>query len=157
MRRTDREVKEIEKIDEIIGKCKYCRVGLIDNGEVYIVPLNFGYKRENEKFVLYFHSAKEGRKISLIQNSTRVGFQMDCNTVLKDGKQMACSYSTKYESIIGTGEVEFVEDESEKNYALQTIMFQNTEKKNWEFKKEKLDSIKIFKLSVLNLSCKVHK
>ena len=43
MRRKDREVTDEARIDEIISRCTCCRIGFNDSGEVYIVPLNFGY------------------------------------------------------------------------------------------------------------------
>ena len=59
MRRKDREVTDNARIDEIITRCSCCRVGFNDGGEVYIVPMNFGFVKRGEKRVLYFHSAKE--------------------------------------------------------------------------------------------------
>ena len=40
MRRKDREVTDIEKIKEILDACKVSRIGLMDQGKVYIVPMN---------------------------------------------------------------------------------------------------------------------
>ena len=42
MRRKDREVTDIEKIKEILDACKVSRIGLMDVGMVYIVPMNHG-------------------------------------------------------------------------------------------------------------------
>lgn len=77
MRRKDREVKDDIKIDEIIRKSKVCRIGFNDNGEVYIVPMNFGYVHENNRRIFYFHSAKSGRKMDLIKANPKVGFEID--------------------------------------------------------------------------------
>ena len=43
MRRSEREILDDDKIDEIIEECKVIRVGFIDCNEVYIVPFNFGF------------------------------------------------------------------------------------------------------------------
>ena len=48
MRRKDREVTDIEKIKEILDACKVSRIGLMDQGKVYIVPMNHGYSLEEE-------------------------------------------------------------------------------------------------------------
>ena len=48
MRRKDREVTDEARIDEIISRCNCCRIGFNDSGEVYIVPLNFGYTYEED-------------------------------------------------------------------------------------------------------------
>lgn len=47
MRRKDREVTDEAKIDEIISRCNCCRIGFNDSGEVYIVPLNFGFVKRD--------------------------------------------------------------------------------------------------------------
>lgn len=66
MRRKDREVTDPERIDAIIRACHCCRLGFYDNGEVYIVPLDFGYDEKEGKRTFYFHGAKEGRKMDCI-------------------------------------------------------------------------------------------
>lgn len=60
MRRHDREVKNLEGIREILDVCKVCRLGMYDGGEVYIVPMNYGYELDGDKLTLYFHGAREG-------------------------------------------------------------------------------------------------
>ena len=55
MRRKDREITDLERIDEIIRACDCCRLGFQDGEGVYIVPVNFGFAWEDGKRVLYFH------------------------------------------------------------------------------------------------------
>ena len=89
MRRKDREVTDSQKIREIILSCRCCRLGFYDNGEVYIVPLDFGYYENNGRHVFYFHGAKEGRKYRLTEKSPTVGFELDTNQQLvRGGKSM---------------------------------------------------------------------
>lgn len=71
MRRKDREVTDPERIDAIIRACHCCRLGFYDNGEVYIVPLDFGYDEKEGKRTFYFHGAKEGRRMDCILRSPR--------------------------------------------------------------------------------------
>ena len=82
MRRKDREVIDFEEVTAVINACECCRLGFVDGNEAYIVPLNFGFEIKNEKFILYFHCAKEGRKIDLIPKQETVSFEMDTNTSL---------------------------------------------------------------------------
>ena len=157
MRRKDREVLEEGKIDEFIRTCDCCRIGFYDkeNDEVYIVPLNFGYSNTDNKRVFYFHGAKEGRKIDLISKTKKVSFEMDTNHELIVGK-MACNYSERYQCVMGTGLISFVEDKEEKAMALNEIMFQNMGKKDWDFPEPMLSGVAVFKIEVINLSCKEH-
>ena len=68
MRRKDKEITDINEKIAIIEKCKYCRLGLSENNYPYIVPMNYGYVYENEKLTLFFHGAKEGKKIGILNN-----------------------------------------------------------------------------------------
>ena len=157
MRRKDREVLDEVKIDKFIRNCDCCRIGFYDkeNNEVYIVPLNFGYSHVDNKRVFYFHGAKEGRKIELISKTKKVSFEMDSNHEIIVGK-MACNYSERYQSVMGTGLISFVEDKDEKIAALNEIMFQSTGKKDWEFPEPMLNAVAVFKIEVTSLSCKEH-
>ena len=69
MRRSDREITDISQIKAFIQKESIMRIGLYDEGEVYIVPVNYGYDFENDKHVFYFHGAKAGRKYELAKKS----------------------------------------------------------------------------------------
>lgn len=155
MRRKDREVLDEVKIDKFIRNCDCCRIGFYDkeNNEVYIVPLNFGYSNVDNKRVFYFHGAKEGRKIELISKTKKVSFEMDSNHELIVGK-MACNYSERYQSVMGTGLISFVEDKDQKIAALNEIMFQSTGKKDWEFPEPMLNGVVVFKIEVTSLSAK---
>jgi len=153
MRRKDREVTDPVKIEEVLKRCACCRLGFNDNGEVYIVPLSFGYEKTEESFTLYFHGAKQGRKIDLIQKNPKVGFEMDTGYDLIDS-DLACSYSARYQSIIGSGSVSIINDVNEKAYALSLIMERTTGKKDWSFSEERLNGVAVFKLEVAQLSCK---
>ena len=100
MRRKDREVTDIEQLLEIIDCCKVCTIAMQDKDGLYIVPLNFGYEFKDESLTLYFHSAKEGRKISAIAENSRVCFEMDCEHRLIEAED-ACGYAYSFKSIIG--------------------------------------------------------
>ncbi len=123
MRRSDREIKEQDNIIEVIKKCDVCRLALNDEGYPYILPLNFGFRIEDGKAVLYFHGATEGTKYQLIDRDNRASFEMDCShrLVLKED---SCSCTMEYESIIGRGLIEIVTDYDKKKEALDTLMSQ---------------------------------
>lgn len=155
MRRKDREVRDEALISEIIRQCHCCRLGFCEDGEAYIVPLNFGCKQEAGERSFYFHSAGEGRKIDLIRKAGVVGFEMDTGYCLNEG-EIACAYSAAFQSIIGRGRVSFVETMQEKQAALQCIMHHSTGRDDWFFSDDMLHQVCVFKLEVIELSCKVH-
>ena len=101
MRRHDREVTGRVKIDEIIESCDCLRLGLNAEDGAYIVPLSFGYAPgEIAKF--YFHSAMEGRKVSMIGDGAKAGFEMDSALALGEA-ELGCKHTYFFKSVIGTG------------------------------------------------------
>lgn len=91
---------------------------MIDDGEPYVVPLNFGYADG----VLYFHSAIEGRKIDAIRKNPRVCFTMHTGYEKTMGAK-ACDCGANYMSLIGYGRAEIVVDPTEKLKGLSALMF----------------------------------
>lgn len=119
MRKKEREIKDRNLIDDIIRRCRVCRLAMCDEGPPYIVPLSFGYDGQ----YLYFHCAREGKKIDIIRKNNQVGFEFDIlNEIVKAEK--ACDWGTRYESVIGSGSAEIVDDLEAKKTALEFIMRQ---------------------------------
>ena len=72
--------------------------------------------------VLYFHCAKEGKKLDLLRKNPRVGFSA-ANMLRVFNKGIApCGYTTDYESVCGTGRAEILEDERARLHGLQVLM-----------------------------------
>lgn len=155
MRRQDREITDPGKIADIVRRCTCCRLGFRDGDEVYIVPLNFGYEMDGDTYTLYFHGAKAGRKMELIQKSPYVGFEMDTNYALHEA-DLACGHSARFQSIIGNGTVRIVSEAEEKKRGLSLLMAHNTGKRDWRFDEKKLDAVAVFQLRVTKMSCKEH-
>lgn len=153
MRRTDREITDLNKIIEIIKNNQCCRLGFINQESVYIVPLNYGYLYNN-KHIFYFHGAKVGKKINLIKQNNHIGFEIDNNHQLVEGKT-PCQYSMKYQSIIGKGHIELIEDNEEKKLGLQLIM-KNVAHQDVTFNNQMISNVAVMKLIVDTLSCKEH-
>ena len=84
MRRKDKEIIDVNEKINVIKKCKVCRIGLSENNIPYIIPLNFGYKYENNLLTLYFHSALEGKKLDIIKNNNNACFEIDCDNKLRE-------------------------------------------------------------------------
>ena len=156
MRRRDREITDNEKIKEIIKACDCCRLGLNDNGKVYIVSLNFGFTEKNENYPFYFHGARAGWKLDIIKQNNYVGFKLDTNHKIYTKGDKVCDYTAIFQSIIGNGKIEIIEDLQEKMKALLELMKHNTGKTEWEFDERMLKAVYVFKLVVEEMSCKEH-
>lgn len=152
MRRKDREVSNINDIIDIIGRCEVCRLAFFDEEYPYIVPLNFGHSYDGTTLEFYFHGANAGKKLELLNENNKVGFELDCSLKLIANED-ACEYSMEYESVCGNGTVILL-DESEKAFALQQLMKQYVKDKEFQFNEKVLNSVAVFKLVVNSISGK---
>ena len=157
MRRKDREVTEMEGNPTDFDECKVCRIGIMDENGPYIVPVNYGYVREEGKVILYIHGAREGKKIDLIRKNANVGVEIDYRHELVEG-DTACQYSYYYASIIGKGTASIIDNPREKLQALNVIMKHQTGRTFDEFQKnpnlEK--AVAIIRIDLNEYSCKKH-
>ena len=148
MRRKEREIKDRKVIDVIIRRCRVCRLAMCDEGQPYVVPLNFGYDGQ----FLYFHSALEGRKIDIIKRNNRVCFEFDILHDIVKAK-LACDWGAKYESVIGSGTVEILNTLKAKKEALECIMRQYGGNAN-DFSDEILKKTLILCVRIIEISGK---
>lgn len=151
MRRKDREITDFDEIMKIIAKCDTCRLALFDEEFPYIVPLNFGTDVENGELYLYFHGANVGTKLDLMRKNPKVTFEMDCehNIILYE-ERMSCTMG--YESVIGHGIVEFVEDEDK--YEALKIMMRHYHSEDFVFNTKMMDVTTVFRVKVLDMTGK---
>ena len=151
MRRNEREITDKKDIDDIIRRCRVCHLAMCDEGQPYVVPLNFGY----DGGFLYFHAAPEGRKIDIIKRNNRVGFEFD---ILLDitAAERACDWGAKYESVMGSGTAETVDDLEAKKDTLKCIMRQYSGG-TWDFPEEILQKTLILRVCILEISGKSRK
>jgi nitroimidazol reductase NimA-like FMN-containing flavoprotein (pyridoxamine 5'-phosphate oxidase superfamily) len=148
MKRNDKEITTINEKIDIINKCKVCRIGLSENNKPYIVTLNYGYDFNNNSLTLFFHSAKEGRKMDIIKTNNNSCFEINCDTQLIEGEK-ACKYSYSFKSIIGFGKIIFMEDSKDKIFGLNKIMKHQTGKNDiFIFSQEELNKVAVYKMVV---------
>ena len=151
MRRNEREIKDRKDIDDIIKRCRVCRLAMCDDGQPYVVPLNFGYDGRS----LYFHAALEGRKLDIIKGNNRVGFEFDILHDIVTAEQ-DCNWGAKYESVVGSGTAEIVDTLEAKKDALECIMRQYGNGV-WDFKEEILKKTLVLRVRILKISGKARK
>lgn len=108
MRKSEREVKDFNSIIKILDKCQTVRIGLFDNEYPYVVPLSFGWEVKDGKLLIYFHCAKEGKKVDLLLKNNNVCIEADN---LNGYRKTEHSVTADYESVIAYGKAEEVFDE----------------------------------------------
>ena len=148
MRKANREIEDRDGILAVLEASDVCRIGLYAGGEVYIVPMNFGFDfTEDGTLTLYFHCASEGRKLDMIAKNPNVCFEMDTDHKLipaKDGT--ACDFSMNYASIIGSGLIETVDGNDEKINALIRIMQHYSDAASFHFNENMLGQTTVLRL-----------
>jgi uncharacterized protein len=117
MRRYDKQITDSNILTEILEKSDLCHLGLVDNGEAYIVPVNYAYADGK----IYIHSAHEGRKMSIIRQNNRVSFEIVLHhEIIKD--TIACGWTEKFRSVMGTGTITISDQIASKKKGLDLIM-----------------------------------
>lgn len=152
MRKREREITDPVEIQSILDACKILHLGLSDEGQPYVVPLNYGYILENGKLTFYLHGANEGYKYDVIRKNPRISFAMECDAIPFEGK-VACQYGMSYRSLMGMGQAEIVTDTEEKEYALSVLMKCQTGK-DFEFNERLVSIVNVIKITVEHYSAK---
>jgi len=148
MRRSKDEITDRAEIDAIIRQCRVCHLGLSDDGEPYIVPLCFGYDGE----ALYFHSAREGKKIDILRKNNRVCIEFDLHGEMKESEH-GCKWGITYRSVIGFGTAELLDDGDAKRKALDILMAQYSDKE-FSFPDEIVTKTAVIKVVIAQITGK---
>lgn len=117
MRRTEKEITDPAEIEAILLEAPVCRIGLSDRDRPYVVPVCFGC----DGGYLFFHCAREGRKIHILLRNPHVCFEVDIPGRLT-GTGPLCDWGMQYRSVIGFGVAEFLHDPEEKRAGLTCIV-----------------------------------
>lgn len=148
MRRKEKEIKDKKEIEKIINKALVCRIAVSDNNHPYVFPVCFGYKDS----CLYFHSARQGKKIEILKKNSKVCFEIDIDTELVESDK-GCDWGIRYLSVIGFGKARFVEQVEKKREALSIIMNQYSDK-DYQVPENSLEKVRIVKIEVKGMSGK---
>jgi nitroimidazol reductase NimA-like FMN-containing flavoprotein (pyridoxamine 5'-phosphate oxidase superfamily) len=111
-------IKDTQEMEALLGRAAVGRLGLADDGEPYVVPLNFAYGNG----CIYFHAGFEGRKIDMLNKNARVCFEVDELTEIVVNKEASCFSTAYYQSVIACGTARFLESNEEKLAALDILM-----------------------------------
>lgn len=102
MRRSDREVTDVNDIQSIIDKCDVVRIAINDDTYPYIIPVNFGYEFNGGRLTLFFHSSTEGYKHKVIEKNNHASFEMDCSlTLMPPINESVCTASMASLTVCG--------------------------------------------------------
>ena len=154
MRRSDREVNDIKQLQKILNECKVCHVAMVDEGYPYVIPLNYAYELEENTLTLYFHCAKEGRKINILHQNNNVCFEMCIEGAPVNAHINPCNSGYYFSSILGFGKVEFISETSEKKRIL-SLLLKHQANLDVTFNEAQASSVCIFKIATQDFTGKI--
>jgi nitroimidazol reductase NimA-like FMN-containing flavoprotein (pyridoxamine 5'-phosphate oxidase superfamily) len=142
MRRKENEITDRAIIESIILKSSVCRLALSENDQPYVVPLCFGYKDN----ALYFHSAREGKKVDMLRKNSKVCFEFDTDHEIVSSES-PCKWTMNYRSVVGKGKASLIHDPEAKRQAFDIIMHHYSDKLS-AYSEAGLDNSLIIKVEI---------
>jgi len=142
MRRGDKEIVDREELHRILDEAMVMRLGMLDGERPYVVPLNFA--REGEE--LWFHAATAGHKLDCLRAAPAVCVEADRFLRLHTGPSACDDWTSHYESVIGFGTAEIVEDTAVKRHGLRAIMRKYSKRDDWEFTDASVEGIAVVRI-----------
>jgi nitroimidazol reductase NimA-like FMN-containing flavoprotein (pyridoxamine 5'-phosphate oxidase superfamily) len=162
MRRKEFDVKDENSINEILQTCEYGTLSLISEGKPYVVALNFVFFENS----IFFHGAKEGKKIEAINSNPNAAF-----LVVKpysfipsyfSDTMAACPATQFFASVLIEGKLKFIEDGDKKAEVLNALMKKFQKEDSFEeiaydkaMYTKMLDKTTIIELKIETQSCKI--
>lgn len=112
MRRREKEM-DVKMMKGLLEHAYVGRVAMSKADDPYVVPVHFIYFQEK----IFFHCAREGRKIEYLATNDRVCFEVDEFLGVRRG-DTPCASTAVYRSVIVFGRAGFVEAVDEKTEVL---------------------------------------
>ena len=134
MRRHDREITDAATIERILTQGKYVTIALADADEPYAVTLSYGYEPDTK--CLYFHAAREGRKMDIIAKNPRACATIVCDSGYNQGE---CEHP--FESVVMFGTMRRLDEDAEKRHAIHVLVrhLEDDPEAYWDSRKWALD------------------
>lgn len=111
MRRRDREIKDVDEIIAILKKGFVCHLAMCADNKPYVIPMIYVYHDNH----LYFHCADVGMKLDILRVNNEVCFEVQNSShELIENAGAPCDWGFSYESVIGFGKAEFLEEAEDK-------------------------------------------
>jgi nitroimidazol reductase NimA-like FMN-containing flavoprotein (pyridoxamine 5'-phosphate oxidase superfamily) len=140
LRRGDKAITEVAELYQIIDEASVLRLAMVDEGRPYVVPLNFA--REGD--TLWMHCATAGRKLECLRREPAVCVEVDRFVEIVEGSGSdPCTWTARYESVIGFGMAEIIEVEEDRIHGLLAIMGKYSGRGDWTFPREMLGKIEV--------------
>ena len=150
MRRTKKEIGDRAEVLRILDQAEVMRLGMVDDGCPYVVPLNFARDGDD----VWFHAALTGRKLDCLRAVPAVCVEVDEFLGMNKGPRACVDWSTDYVSVIGFGTAEIVEDPAQKIRGLRALMHKYSGRDDWEFDDDTVARTAVVRIRLESLSGK---
>jgi hypothetical protein len=113
----ERVIENRSEMEEVLRAAKVGRLGLSQNDQPLIIPVNFAY----ESGAIYFHGSDAGLKTESLRKSPNICFEVDefLGTV---SASVPCEYDTAYRSVVAFGTAQVLSSPAEKTLSLRLIV-----------------------------------
>ncbi|MBI9038927.1 MAG: pyridoxamine 5'-phosphate oxidase family protein [Bacteroidales bacterium] len=150
MRRSQNEIHDKNEIIKFLSETNIGRIAFFDKDFPYVVPVHFVFNDD----CVYFHCAKEGKKIKLIKENPKVCFEADKEKAIIPNEK-ACRWSSDFISVIAFGTASLLENNNnEKEKALTLLLKKFSGRADWEFSKANLDEVSVVKIEISEITGK---
>lgn len=122
IRLSERAIEDDETLFSLLNKAMVGRIGVIAEGEPYIVPMNYAYERIAGSPLgrVIIHGADQGRMLRALAANPVVCFEIDTYlATIPD--PVLCDYDTAYASVICRGRARLLIDLEERTLALRVV------------------------------------
>jgi nitroimidazol reductase NimA-like FMN-containing flavoprotein (pyridoxamine 5'-phosphate oxidase superfamily) len=153
LRRKDKAINDESLLRKILRTAKYVTIALSMRNQPYLVSLSHGY--DEKKNCLYFHCAREGKKLQYLSSNDTVWGQALLDYGYSEGE---CTYL--YASVHFSGKVTMLENLEEKREALACMIRQidkNPETLITDLRPERLRNTVVGRIDVAYMSGKKSK
>ena len=153
IRRKDKEITDQRLLKKILVTTKYVTIALSMDNMPYLVSLSYGY--DEKRNCLYFHCAKEGKKLQYLRANNNVWGQALIDFGYYEGQ---CTHL--YATVHFSGKVSFIEDVNEKRQAVECMINQidkNPEKLLADLNEDRLKNTTIGRINLQYMSGKKSK
>ena len=107
MRREDKAITKTSEMWDVLEKVRHVTLAMTANNEPYLVTLSHAVNPEKNE--IYFHCSPEGKKMDILASNPKVWGQGLLDLGYEVGE---CNHY--FTTVMFSGDVSFVEDESEK-------------------------------------------
>lgn len=150
MRRDEREITDPAVIDSLLQASRVMYIALSQDNIPFMVPVFYVWDGKS----LYFHSARSGSKMRILQHNNAVCFAISqFDGVIEDA--LACDFEARHRTVIGLGAAHFVEDKAEKTAILHQLMARFSDK-SFTFPDANLSATRVVRIDIASIKGKQH-